>query len=217
MPSRPTPTDIPPTKSLRDAQKDVTRQRLVAAATVVFSRDGYVAGTIEDVAAAAGVSRATFYLHFKDKGEVLSPLLDRLADESMKIYEDLVALGEATPDQLNRWMSDTVRYWERNLREVDVVQQALATDPSSTESYLLALEKSVRIMSEHLVERRGIDQAEARLTGRLLILQLDRLCFFWIVRGMPVDMDRDSIIELMTSIWWKALYAEDVGTRKRES
>lgn len=208
--------DLPPAKSLRDAQKDVTRQRLVAAATVVFARDGYVAGTIEDVAAAAGVSRATFYLHFKDKRDVLSPLLDRLADESMKIYEDLVALGEPTPDQLQRWMSETVRYWERNLHEVDVVQQALATDPSYAESYLLALEKSVRIMSEHLVERRGMDQAEARLTGRLLILQLDRLCFFWIVRGMPVEMDRDAIIELMTNIWWKALYAEDVGRGKHE-
>jgi AcrR family transcriptional regulator len=57
--------------SLRTAQKSLTRSRIREAARNLFFSAGYAATTVEQIAAASGASRATFYLHFKDKEDVL--------------------------------------------------------------------------------------------------------------------------------------------------
>ena len=60
----------PPT--LRDQQRIFTRARLIESAIQCFGEQGYHATKIEDIVAAAGASRATFYLHFNSKLEVLT-------------------------------------------------------------------------------------------------------------------------------------------------
>ena len=57
--------------SLRDAQKQLTRSRLIDAAADSFRVRGYAATTIEDVASGAGATRATFYLHFRTKADLI--------------------------------------------------------------------------------------------------------------------------------------------------
>lgn len=58
--------------------KDVTRDAILASALELFAQRGYDAVRVEDVARAAGVSRATFYNHFSEREEILATLLDRL-------------------------------------------------------------------------------------------------------------------------------------------
>ena len=55
-----------PFMSVRNSKSDA----IVAAAVPVFSRYGFARTSMADIAAEAGVSRATLYLHFKDKEEV---------------------------------------------------------------------------------------------------------------------------------------------------
>lgn len=203
------PSPATPPRSLREEQKDLTRQRLITAALEVFSQNGYMDATIEEVTDAAGVSRATFYLHFRGKLSVVQAVIASLSDESAAIYESLAALPAPTFAQLRTWMEDTITFWERNLREVDVVQQALATDPDFTASYLDALDRSVEVMTAPLVAGGRMEGTEAQLRGRILILQLDRLCFFWIVRGLPMGMDRARMIDILTDVWWTTMYASD--------
>lgn len=74
-----------------DAPNDTTsaRQRLIDAAQSCFQRYGVVKTTVEDVAAAAKVSRATVYRYFADRDELIlgvllreaGRFLDRLTDE----------------------------------------------------------------------------------------------------------------------------------------
>ena len=49
----------------------MTRRRLIAAAEETFLSAGFISTTVDDITAAAGVSRATFYLHFANKGAIL--------------------------------------------------------------------------------------------------------------------------------------------------
>lgn len=53
-----------------------TRLRIVAAAAVVFCRQGVSKSTLEDVARQAGVTRGAVYWHFKGKQELLGELLE---------------------------------------------------------------------------------------------------------------------------------------------
>ena len=56
---------------LRRQQRDFTRQRLVDAARELFRQNGTKGTSIDDIAKAAGTSRATFYAHFTDKQDVI--------------------------------------------------------------------------------------------------------------------------------------------------
>ena len=84
----------PEARTVRDRQRERTRERLYDAALEVFMRDGVEAARIDDIATLAGVSRGTFYFHYPSKEDVL---LRCLADSQSRISEDLLALPADTP------------------------------------------------------------------------------------------------------------------------
>lgn len=61
---------------LREARKAETEQKILDAAVRLFLTDGYVATTLADVAAAAGVGARTVYLRFGTKAELLNRAID---------------------------------------------------------------------------------------------------------------------------------------------
>ncbi|MDQ6918109.1 MAG: TetR family transcriptional regulator [Candidatus Dormibacteraeota bacterium] len=61
---------------LRVAQAASTRQSVIAAASHLFSERGYVATSIDDIATAAGVSRATVFTAVGGKPALLKTALD---------------------------------------------------------------------------------------------------------------------------------------------
>ncbi|WP_431921238.1 TetR/AcrR family transcriptional regulator [Nonomuraea jabiensis] len=70
-------------RSAGDVKRERTRAVLLGAARALFTERGWYRTRIEDVAAAAGVSAATAYNHFKSKqilmGSVYRPLVGRLS------------------------------------------------------------------------------------------------------------------------------------------
>lgn len=76
----------------RDEQRERTRQRLFECALMVFRRDGVDACRIEEIATAAGVSRASFYFHFPTKEHVL---LDRMRQTEDVVCDAIDALPQS--------------------------------------------------------------------------------------------------------------------------
>ena len=62
--------------TLRGAQAQSTRQAVIAAATRLFAEHGFAATSIEAIAAAAGVSRATVFTSVGGKATLLKTALD---------------------------------------------------------------------------------------------------------------------------------------------
>lgn len=71
----------------REQQKEAKHAALIDAALRVFSRDGYAAAKMDDVALEAGVSKGTVYLYFESKERLFEamvkakmlPMLDEVA------------------------------------------------------------------------------------------------------------------------------------------
>ncbi|MDH6151215.1 MULTISPECIES: TetR/AcrR family transcriptional regulator [Paraburkholderia] len=61
----------------REQSKDQTRERLLDAAQATFMKKGFVAASVEDIAAAAGYTRGAFYSNFRSKTELFLELLRR--------------------------------------------------------------------------------------------------------------------------------------------
>jgi TetR/AcrR family transcriptional repressor of mexJK operon len=65
---------------------------VLSSARTLFLEKGFGATTVDEIADAAHVSKATVYNNFGDKAAVLAALLDRVADESTQILAGVVAM-----------------------------------------------------------------------------------------------------------------------------
>jgi AcrR family transcriptional regulator len=52
-----------------------TKERILEAATALFSRRGFNAVSIRDITGAVGIKESTLYYHFKNKDEIISSIL----------------------------------------------------------------------------------------------------------------------------------------------
>jgi TetR/AcrR family acrAB operon transcriptional repressor len=60
-------------------ESERTRQGILAAARKVFARQGVTRTTLEEIAAAAGVTRGAIYWHFADKNELFFAMREQVA------------------------------------------------------------------------------------------------------------------------------------------
>ena len=80
-------------EGLRERKKRETRLALARAATRLFEERGYAATSVDDIAAAANVSRRTFFRYFAGKDEVL------IVDPAGKLDALRSALEGGPPDE----------------------------------------------------------------------------------------------------------------------
>jgi AcrR family transcriptional regulator len=88
------------------------RQDVLWASSALFAERGYYAVRMEDIAAAADVSRATMYRHFSNKDLILAELTRRAVREIEHHARALKGLAAETFDAeaFSRWMLDYVRF-----------------------------------------------------------------------------------------------------------
>jgi TetR/AcrR family acrAB operon transcriptional repressor len=80
----------------------VTRATVLKAALSVFSSKGYAAATLDDVAAAARVTRGAIYWHFKGKADLYNTLTNELSARGANLVQQAVAEGGTFLDVLRR-------------------------------------------------------------------------------------------------------------------
>ena len=88
-----------------------TRERIVAAAAELMSRQGVAGTTIEDIQEAAAVSTSQMYHYFADKGDLVAAVIDFQTDQVLAVQHLGLDRLECL-DDLHRWrdiMIDIVR------------------------------------------------------------------------------------------------------------
>ena len=95
-------------------RREKTRLRLLESALVVFNDKGPEVAVIDDFIVAAGVSRGTFYNHFKTTNELVLALAIAMSDEVLQVVDPLVLLHDDPIERLaigtRLYMQMAVRY-----------------------------------------------------------------------------------------------------------
>lgn len=94
-------------------RREKTRLRLLESALRVFNEKGPELAVIDDFIAAAGVSRGTFYNHFKTTNELLLALATAMSDEVLQIVDPLVLHHD---DPVARFATGTRLYMRMAVR-----------------------------------------------------------------------------------------------------
>ncbi len=75
-------------------RREATRERILRAAARLFRRDGYEGASIDDIMAAAGLTRGGFYLHFRSKQDLFAAAIGR----ELEFTRELRRARERSPD-----------------------------------------------------------------------------------------------------------------------
>ena len=206
--------------SLREEQKQVTRRRILDAAKEIFQRDGFSAMSIEAIAAAAGVSRPTFYQYFPNKTAVLAQLVaDRAERTGMLFVGRLARNTRPTLEDLRAWIDEFVDLYDANLATMVSWAHAESGDPASLEAIVDVQGRLVDTIAEYISAVRiesGIeaDSEAIRIRAMLLYTQLDRFCYLWRARGWACDRTQATVA--LAESWLYVLYDGAGGALARE-
>ena len=93
----------------RPKQADpLARRQILAAALDVFSRQGYAGTTLDDITAAANLSKGAIYWYFESKADLFATLLGERASIFSEIIADAARTASSPLDGLHaiwlRWM-----------------------------------------------------------------------------------------------------------------
>lgn len=90
----------------------ITRENVLNAALMVFSRKGYAATTLDDIASEAQVTRGAIYWHFRGKAELYYALLEERFARVYAGYVEILEEPGAPLDTLRRLMLWSATYVE---------------------------------------------------------------------------------------------------------
>ena len=82
----------------------MTREKILEAAAQIFSEKGYHAASMQDIACAVNLQKASLYHHVSGKQEILLELLDQALDILIDRIGAVVALSEPPKEKLHKAM-----------------------------------------------------------------------------------------------------------------
>ena len=187
--------------SLREAQKRMTRELLLKEGLAQFEAKGYGATTVDDIAAAAGTTRTTFYMHFSSKAQLLGELItavnDILISSDDPPLAEVVASGDRA--QIRTWLSRKFDQWPEIRPYVTAAHEAAASDAEIQDAVDRWFESAIGDIEDGLNRADRFEASTRRIRGVLAFGQLEFSSVRWMRHGW--DVGRDEALELMTHSW----------------
>jgi AcrR family transcriptional regulator len=179
------------------ATKEERRQSILNHARDVFAKRGYHTAKIDDIVAAAGVARGTFYLYFEDKRAIFEEIVDRT------IARLGMAILRVDPHHPSRSVTDQIK---ENIRRIVallledrattkiLLSDAIGVDPAFDRKLASFYGELSLVLEESLRDGQGLGVVEAtgdaRLYSYLTMGALKELLFQVILRGAEVPEDK---------------------------
>ena len=90
--------------SIREAQKQLTRERLIKTAISVMVDRGFEATTIDEIASRANVGRTTVYKYFHGKPEIAAAIVETQQAQMMLAIASISQIDPGCPEDLCVWL-----------------------------------------------------------------------------------------------------------------
>ncbi|WFR71933.1 helix-turn-helix domain containing protein [Prescottella defluvii] len=190
--------------SLRELQKRKSRAHLMDTAARLIGQRGFRETTIDDIAKAAGASRATLYSYFPSKDAIVQAVVVEVWDRAEALYQDFGRLTDWSRQTIREWVVGVVEAWEASLDKLRVQSAGLVR---FDDFYLDYHRRFVSALTANDELWQRFDDVEAERRALLLISGLELFLNTWMVRGWPTD--RDGAIDTVTDVWCAALHGNE--------
>lgn len=124
-------------------EAEVTRQRLLKAALVVFSRQGYADTRLEDIADEAEVTRGAIYHHFGGKAELYNEMVVIGTQRVLPVIQAALAEDGSPLEMLKRVFVRTLVYAEEDA-DFRAMQEIVLFKTAVTEELSEGIQKKIK-------------------------------------------------------------------------
>lgn len=209
MPRRPavpaveTPAREPP----RSPRGERTRAKLVAAARVVFERDGYLDARLVDITSQAHTAAGSFYTYFANKEEIFAAVLEEVQEEMLHPHVREVAVSEDPVAVIEASNRAYLTAYRRNAKLMRLLEQVAAIDDDVRELRLRRgrtfVERNARSIRD--LQSRGIadPDIDPLLAAAALSAMVGRMAYTTYVIGEECDLEE--LVTILTRLWANAL------------
>jgi len=195
----PAPEPLRKKTGVREAQRDLTHALLVDAAIRAFARHGYHKTTIEQIVAEAGASRATFYLYFRSKADILPELSKRGNTAYYQQYYSKLPDVIHDRNALRAWIHEVMEHWNDIDDVFRPVYEATSVDAELYRSLFPNGLPGVENMTQALVHSDlALDQERLNVFATALFSPL----LYYFRRHLRGDSyNRDVVAEVIADLW----------------
>jgi AcrR family transcriptional regulator len=184
--------------------REERRAQLLEAARQVFVTVGYHAASMDEIAAAAGVSKPVLYQHFPGKLELYLALLDSGAEGLISTVRDALA---STHDNKQR-VRATVGAFFDFIDTGDgafrlVFESDLVSEPAVRAVLDDALGQCAALISRAIAEDAGLAEGEARLLAVAVTGMAQVSARSWLAG--EEDLPRADAVELISRLAWRGI------------
>jgi AcrR family transcriptional regulator len=175
--------------------KPERRQQILLVARDVFAKRGYHTAKIEDIVAAAGVARGTFYLYFDDKRAIFEEIVDRtIARLGMSIVRVDVDATRSVADQVRDQIRRIMRILLEDRATTKILlSDALGVDPAFDRKLLSFYDEMSTQLESSLRDGQALGivrQGDVKLMSWLTMGALKEAMFQIVQRGAEYDEDK---------------------------
>jgi AcrR family transcriptional regulator len=173
------------------------------AAAEVFARRGYDGARLEEIASAAGVSKALIYEHFEGKRELFTQIFRRGTDELLGLVlasaaaeEDSHARLEAGLRTFLGFVSDQPAIWrviEQDVSDPELVELDHSCQARSERAY------ATLVAHDERIARQGLDSAKTDLFAVMINGAAVRAANWWLEHP---DTECSVVLESIMDFVW---------------
>lgn len=181
--------------------KQQTRQLLLNKGLEMFENKGYAATTIDDIAAAAGTTRTTFYLHFASKAQLMGALIAEV-DSILTTADDpplSVVIERGERRLVEAWLDRKFDQWAIIRPYLLAAEQAAPSEPEVADTIEKWFEETAAAMNDGLDKAGRFDPETRRVRCVLAFGQFEYLSRRWFRLGWLVE--RDICLRVLTDSW----------------
>src|SRR5271168_5385029 len=190
----------------REQRRELLERRLLDA-TERLMRDGasFTELSVDRLATEAGMSRASFYVYFEDKGHLLRRLAGQVFSELATSAERWWrAAWQHNPDDLRAALAGVVEIYRRHQAVLAGLNEMAAYDPATAQTYRDLLttvtQRLVRVIEDGQADGSIRRELPAATTASALTWMVERVC----QQNLPEEppgYDAELVATLAEIIW----------------
>ncbi len=152
---------MPTKKTSISRKRTAIEEEVLRVAADKFGTQGYQATTLDEIAAAAGISRAAFYLYFPSKEELLRRMYKQVIDTVQAAIERIVAEDLPVPEKLRRLIRHQVHYLVAHIPLTQVFFSEIFSLPPELGRWVKLANRAFGAVIERVVNE-GVQKGELR-------------------------------------------------------
>ncbi len=172
--------------------------------------ENFTSLSIEQLAKKSGIARATFYLHFRNKGELVGHLMKRVGREMRSAAKASMAeLAQPERKDFLRFMQQAIEVNYQHRAAIRAVLETISYDPAVAHIYAEFMQQMIGDTRHFIARLQASGRARTDIApdmAEVLTWMAERCCHQMLSNGNSAA-ERGHLAEMLTHVVWSAIAA----------